>query len=197
MRNLIDRLRARSLPEEAEMAFDEEARDIPIFWLLGRTGAGKSSLIRVLTGLDEIEVGNGYASCTHTSKKFDFPAEQPLVRFLDTRDLGEAGYDPDEDLAACEGHSHAIIVVARLDDPVQGEVSDALAEVLRRRPDIEVLRVHTGVDLVADKATIDRAASTTSARFSAAARRDIPEVMIGLPPKAQPAPEDMAALVLC
>ncbi|WP_102108804.1 YcjF family protein [Oceaniglobus roseus] len=169
-------------------------RDVPVVWLLGRTGAGKSSLIRALTGLDEIEVGNGYASCTRTSRRFDFPAAAPLVRFLDTRGLGEAGYDPREDLAACEGHSHAVIVVARLDDPAQGEVAEALGEVLRRRPAMEVLLVHTGADLVADPAARGRARAAAASRFARAAGRDLPEVVIGLPRDGQPAPDEMAAL---
>lgn len=194
MRNLFDRLRAKTASGDVEPVLDEAARDIPIVWLLGRTGAGKSSLIRVLTGLDEIAVGNGYASCTRSSRKFDFPSDQPLVRFLDTRGLGEAGYDPGDDLAACEGHSHAVIVVTRLDDPVQGEVSDAFTEVLRRRPDMEVLLVHTGADLVPDEAARDRALASTSARFRTAARRDIPEVVVSLPPKGLPSSEEMTSL---
>ncbi|WP_334063333.1 YcjF family protein [Limimaricola cinnabarinus] len=172
----------------------EVDRDIPVVWMLGRTGAGKSSLIRVLTGLSEIVVGNGYASCTRTSRKFDFPQDQPLVRFLDTRGLGEAGYDPEEDLVASEGHSRAIIVVARLDDPVQGEIVDALQDVLSRHPKMEVLLVHTGADLVPDPAARDRARSATAARYMKAAGRALPEVVISLPRDGAPTAEQMEAL---
>jgi hypothetical protein len=42
----------------------------------------------------------------------------PVMRFLDTRGLGEVSYDPTKDLAAAESGSHVIIVFARLDDPV-------------------------------------------------------------------------------
>ncbi|WP_076449459.1 YcjF family protein [Roseivivax lentus] len=169
-------------------------RDIPIVWLLGRTGAGKSSLIRVLTGLGAIEVGNGYAPCTRTSQSFDFPAEQPLVRFLDTRGLGEAGYDPGEDLAACEGHSHAVMIVARLDDPVQGEVAEALQTVVQRRPGMEILLVHTGADLLADRSMQERARAANQKRFEGAAGRAIPDVIISLPQGANPQEDELAAL---
>ena len=37
----------------------------PVFWLLGKTQAGKSSLIRALTG--NAEVGNGFQPCTKRS----------------------------------------------------------------------------------------------------------------------------------
>ena len=197
MRHPFHRLRQSVRPDRAPRhpaAGADETRDIPIVWLLGRTGAGKSALVRVLTGLDEIEVGNGYTSCTRTSRKFDFPADQPLVRFLDTRGLGEAGYDPTEDLAICEGNSHAILVVARLDDPVQGEVADALRAVMRRRPKMEVLLVHTGADLVPDAGARDRARAATARRFRQAAGREIPEVVISLPRGGAPREDELAAL---
>src|SRR3712207_4708503 len=89
---------------------------LPVVWLLGKTGAGKSSVVRALTGLSEAEIGNGFAPCTRTAMRFDHPAGQPVMRFLDTRGLGEAGYDPAEDLATAEAASHLVLLVARLDD---------------------------------------------------------------------------------
>lgn len=45
-----------------------------------------------------MEVGNGFAPCTMTAMSYAFPQDTPVMRFLDTRGLGEADYDPDEDL---------------------------------------------------------------------------------------------------
>ncbi|QFS82569.1 hypothetical protein FIU97_07085 [Roseivivax sp. THAF40] len=196
MRNPFDRFTGQTPEDAADPPPEAEAmaRDIPIVWLLGRTGAGKSSLIRVLTGLDEIAVGNGYAPCTRSSQSFDFPAEEPLVRFLDTRGLGEAGYDPSEDLAACEGHSHAVMVVARLDDPIQGEVADALKAVVQRRPKMEILLVHTGADLVPDPAMRSRAKAAIQKRIEDAAGRSVPHVVISLPAHGNPRADELAAL---
>lgn len=194
MKNILDRLRRGASPKDDACDKEETAgdpkikRDIPVVWLLGRTGAGKSSLIRALTGMADIEIGNGYISCTRTSHRLNFPADDALVSFLDTRGLGEAGYDPTEDLAFCEGHSHAIILVARLDDPVQGEVANALRSVLRRRPKMEVLLVHTGKDLVPDEGERDRSRTRTAQRFAEAAGRELPEVVISLPPD-RPSPD--------
>jgi len=56
---------------------------VPVIWLLGKTGAGKTSLVRALTG--EGEVGNGFAPGTRGAATHDFPATAPAVRFLDTR----------------------------------------------------------------------------------------------------------------
>ena len=134
---------------------------LPVIWLLGKTGAGKSSLIRALTGLDAVTVGNGFKSCTRTAEAFDFPPGAPLMRFLDTRGLGEAAYDPAEDLRQCRDRSHALWVVARLDDPVQGEVAAALKAIRRAEPRMPAQLILTGADLIPPE---DRAAAIETMR---------------------------------
>src|SRR5438045_1238503 len=63
---------------------------IPVFWLLGKTQSGKTSLIRGLTRNTRAEIGNGIRPCTQTAQEYPFPsAEDCLLRFLDTRGLGE------------------------------------------------------------------------------------------------------------
>jgi uncharacterized protein (DUF697 family)/GTP-binding protein EngB required for normal cell division len=152
---------------------------LPTLWLLGNTGAGKSSLVRALTG--EAEVGSGFAPCTRTASAFDFPAGHPVLRFLDTRGLGEAGYDPAEDLATAEQGSHAVLVVMRLDDPAQGAVADALRRVRARRPKVPVLVVHTGADLVRDTGMQARARAQAQALIEVAAGGALPAVTLALP----------------
>ena len=154
---------------------------VPVLWLLGRTAAGKSSLVQTLTGESAAEVGNGFASRTRTASAFDYPADMPLLRFLDTRGLGGVGYDPTEDLAACEGGSHAILAVAKLDDPVQGELAEVLAALKQRRPNLPVLVVHTGADLIPDPQARARARLSTQARLEKAAGSSLPWVEAALP----------------
>lgn len=168
------------------------ARPLPVVWLLGKTGAGKSTLVRALTGLPEVVIGNGFAPCTRASAQFDFPQDLPLLRFLDTRGLGEAGYDPAEDLALCRKASHVILVVARLDDPVQGEVADVLATLRRRQGKVRALVVHTGADLLDDAQARFRARSRTQALFDKAAGTSLPAVELALP-AADPIPPEAAA----
>lgn len=153
---------------------------LPVVWLLGKTGAGKSSLVRALTGLTDAEIGNGFQPCTRSARSYDFPSDTPLVRFLDTRGLGEAGYDPADDLAECRNRSHVVLVVCRLDDPVQGEVADALAHVTRIDPEMQVILVLTGSDLVADEAARARARRSLAETMRRAARRDLPSVVVSL-----------------
>jgi uncharacterized protein (DUF697 family) len=156
----------------------------PTLWLLGKTGAGKSSLIRALTG--EGEVGSGFTPCTRTAQAFAYPRDTPVLRFLDTRGLGEAGYDPAEDLAEAERGSHAVLVVARLDDPVQGAVARALGELRARRPRTPVLLVHTGGDLPGDEGARDRARARAQKVMETAAGGRLESVTLSLPETAPP-----------
>lgn len=152
---------------------------LPTLWLLGKTGAGKSSLVRALTG--EAEVGQGFAPCTRTARAFDYPSDQPVLRFLDTRGLGEAGYDPAEDLAEAERGAHAVLLVMRLDDPVQGPVLEALAEARRHAPKLPVLAVHTGADLMPDEGALGRARAAQQKAAERAAGKPLPSVTLALP----------------
>lgn len=162
---------------------DPTARPLPVVWLLGKTGAGKSSLIRALTGVDEIELGSGFAPCTRNADVFDFPQDRPLMQFLDTRGLGEGGYDAAEDLAQCEARSHAILALARLDDPAQSDLEAALREVRRRKPNIRIIVLHTAADEVPDEQTRFRARAAMQARLEAAAGGQLPGLEISLGPK--------------
>ena len=73
---------------------------VPAIWMFGKTGSGKSSVVRFLTGAEDATIGEGYRPETKTSRRFDFPdAEEPLLTFIDTRGLAEAAYDPTDDIA--------------------------------------------------------------------------------------------------
>src|SRR5262245_61321057 len=117
----------------------------PVVWLLGKVQSGKTSLIRVLTGCSAAEIGDGFRACTKTSRIFDFPEEAPLVRFLDTRGLGEAGYDPSEDLAFSEVQSHLVVVTMRALDAQQEQVVDVVRQIRRRHPAWPILVVQTAL----------------------------------------------------
>jgi uncharacterized protein (DUF697 family) len=106
----------------------------PIIWMLGKVQSGKSSIVQRLTGATEAEVGEGFRPMTKTARIFDFPPEVPMVRFLDTRGLGETGYDPGEDLAACERQAQLLLVVLRAGDPAQDSVFEATRAIRARHP---------------------------------------------------------------
>lgn len=115
----------------------------PIIWLLGKVQSGKSSVIRALTGAPEAEIGSGFKPCTRASVIFDFPSDARVVRFLDTRGLGEAGYDPADDIAFCEARAHLVVVTMRAMDQAQGAVTEALTEIRQRHPDWPIVFAQT------------------------------------------------------
>ena len=117
-----------------------ETAPIPVLWLFGKTGSGKSSVIRYLTSLPEIEIGPGFRPQTLTSRQFDFPSpEQPVLRFLDTRGLGERSYDPAEDIRRFNDMAHVMIVTVRVMDHAVEEVVRSLGQFRRARPHRPVL----------------------------------------------------------
>ena len=137
--NSAQNLKAVLFPARAEGADAEialRARSFaPVVWLLGKVQSGKTSIIRVMTEGSAAEVGNGFKACTKTARVFDFPQEAPLIRFLDTRGVGEAGYDPTEDLTFCEDQAHLLIVTMRALDPQQETIVDAVRAIRRRHPE--------------------------------------------------------------
>ena len=122
----------------AEEIRAQARRVAPVVWLLGKVQSGKSSIVRA-TGTTRAEIGSGFKACTMTAAVFDFPSDAPLIRFLDTRGLGEAGYDPDEDLAVASASTHATIAVMRAMDPAQDAVVSVLVDIRRRFPDWPVV----------------------------------------------------------
>ena len=135
---------------DIEPAFTYKNQHLPILWLLGKTGSGKSSLIHTVTGDDSVKIGDGFRPCTLTACSYDFPQDKPLFRFLDTRGLGEANYDAREDITACQDRSHALVIVAKAEDPEQSSVLNALRQIRKSGDVAQLLLVHTGVELIAD-----------------------------------------------
>lgn len=119
------------------------AQPLPVIWLLGRAQSGKTSIVRTITGTTAAEIGNGYKSCTQTANLYDFPPDAPLLQFLDTRGLGEKGYDPTEDLALCKAQSHVIIAVMRALEPPVGVLLEALAAIRKADPACTIVVAQT------------------------------------------------------
>jgi uncharacterized protein (DUF697 family) len=136
---------AREQAAREERARERAQLTAPVVWLLGKTGAGKTAIVAALTGDPRAEVGEGFAPCTRTSAFYDVPAEAPLLRFLDTRGLGEADYDPAMDIEWCEGQSHLLLVVMQVDDPAQDTVPRVVREARRRHVDWPVVVAQTGL----------------------------------------------------
>lgn len=117
----------------------------PVIWMLGKVQSGKSSIIQALTGSTRAEIGDGFRACTKASAIYDFPGDAPVVRFLDTRGLGEVAYDPSEDLKISEQQSHLLLVVMKALDLEQRLVRDVARAIRARRPTWPVLVAQTSL----------------------------------------------------
>ncbi len=149
-RNPLNRLKNLLLQPKIDEQLLQDAiaqarqqQPVPVLWLLGKTQSGKTSLIRTLTGSPDAEIGNGFRPCTRTARFYDFPTNVPVVRFLDTRGLGEVAYDPTDDIRYCEEHAHLLVAVMRVSDPGQQAVTDVLHAVRKRHPEWPVVIVQT------------------------------------------------------
>jgi uncharacterized protein (DUF697 family) len=117
---------------------------VPVFWLLGKTQSGKTSVIKYLTGAEAAEVGRGFQPCTRFSRLYQFPTpEAPLVAFLDTRGLDEPGYDPAEDLARFGDQAHVVVVTTKVLDHAQENLLAHLRTIRHSRPGRPVVLVLT------------------------------------------------------
>lgn len=128
-----------------ESVLETHRQNLPVLWLLGKTGAGKSSIVQRLTGDTRVQIGEGFAPCTMNALHYDHPKGAPVLRFLDTRGLGEADYDPQEDLAMAQHGSHALLIITRVDDPSQEHVLSALEELKSTGQALAIIQVHTAL----------------------------------------------------
>lgn len=125
------------------LAHARARQEVPMVWLLGRAQSGKTSIIRALTGSERALIGNGFQPCTRTAEVYEFPAQAPVVRFLDTRGLGEVAYDPSADIAQCEARAHQLVVVMKVTETRPAALISVLETVRRQHPEWPVVIAQT------------------------------------------------------
>lgn len=172
---------------ELEAALDAHKVDVPVLWLLGKTGAGKSSVIQRLTGDTRAAIGNGFEPCTRTADTYDHPHDAPVMRFLDTRGLGESGYDATEDLAFSQKSSHLLLVLTRVDDTSQVALCEALKNVSTDSGSPPILHVHTALHTLDDEGQRQRAAEHNHHQITDAIGWEPPQVSVDFLPDGEAA----------
>jgi uncharacterized protein (DUF697 family) len=115
-----------------------------VIWLLGKVQSGKTSIIRALTGAERAQIGSGFAPCTRWASRYEFPnSESPLAIFLDTRGIGEAGYDPQEDFAAFRDQAHMLLVVVKAMDMALEQLVFVLETIVGEKPNWPIIVAQT------------------------------------------------------
>lgn len=93
--------------------------------LVGKPQAGKSSIVRGLTGVSAEIVGQGFRPHTQHTQRYAYPSEElPLLIFTDTVGLGDIGQDTDS-LVAELGEELAIRRSAQKAESSTNEGSDS------------------------------------------------------------------------
>ncbi|MBF0353122.1 MAG: 50S ribosome-binding GTPase [SAR324 cluster bacterium] len=129
---------------KAHLKTIQEQLPVPVIWLLGKTQSGKTSLIRGLTQNSRSEIGDGIRPCTQSAVLYDFPMEENcFVRFLDTRGIGESGYDPKEEMNLYKTQAHLLLVVVKAMDHAQEHVIQPLKTIAKEHPEWPILVVQT------------------------------------------------------
>ncbi|WP_159065024.1 YcjF family protein [Thaumasiovibrio subtropicus] len=163
-------------PPADEVPVEAALMTLPTLWLLGKTGAGKSTFIKTLTNDSKIEIGNGFQPCTQTASLYTFPNEKPLVAFLDSRGLDEVDYDPTDDIAYCQSKSHAVVIACALDEPDQASVIAAYKQALMSQRDLATVLVFSRKHkMPAEDA--ERAQTILQQQFEAIAGKALPAVI--------------------
>ena len=154
LQHFLDLKRLRSLlspkvdDEKLKAMLERMRQDTPppVLWLFGKVQSGKTSIVRALTGAERAQIGDGFRPCTRWSARYAFPnSDFPLAVFLDTRGLGETGYDPQEDLAAFQHDAHLLVVVVKAMDMALEQVIAALKQIVRAKRDWPIVVVQTAL----------------------------------------------------
>ena len=159
-------------------AFKHQLDTLPTLWMLGKTGAGKSSIIQHITGNTAAQVGTGFKPCTQTANSFDCPVDTPIIRFLDTRGLAEVNYDPSADIASCKNRSHAIIVVMKAEECEQSSLISALKSIKKIDSKQQLLLVHTAINNIVDSVERSKAIAFNQQQIETVWGASLPSVEV-------------------
>jgi uncharacterized protein (DUF697 family)/predicted GTPase len=115
--------------------------------LLGKPQAGKSSIVRGLTGVSAEIVGQGFRPHTQSTKRYAYPSsELPLLVFTDTVGLGDIDRDTQSliqelvgDLEAETNRARIIILTVKINDFAIDTLRQIAKELRHKYPQIPCL----------------------------------------------------------
>lgn len=119
--------------------------------LIGKPQAGKSSIVRGLTGVSAEIIGPGFRPHTQHTQRYAYPSEElPLLIFTDTVGLGDVNQNPQGiiddiagDLAQENKRAKILILTVKIDDFATDTLKSIIQQLRKRYPAIPCLLVVT------------------------------------------------------
>lgn len=115
--------------------------------LIGKPQAGKSSIVRGLTGVSAEIVGQGFRPHTQYTKRYDYPSSDlPLLIFTDTVGLGDVNQDTSAlieelmgDLSQESGGARILILTVKINDFATDTLQQVARQLRQKYPAIPCL----------------------------------------------------------
>jgi uncharacterized protein (DUF697 family)/predicted GTPase len=114
--------------------------------LIGKPQAGKSSIVRAITGVSDDIIGQGYRPHTQHTQRYNFPAEElPLLVFTDTVGLGDGVPETtavSEELRqelTTANHAKIIILTIKISDFATATLRQILQQIRTQHPEVPCL----------------------------------------------------------
>ena len=120
-------------------------------WLIGKPQAGKSSIVRGLTGVSAEIVGQGFRPHTQNTERYAYPSEDlPLLIFTDTVGLGDIDRDTqniiselEQELKQSSQRARILILTVKINDFATDTLQQIAQQLRKNYPDIPCLLVAT------------------------------------------------------
>lgn len=119
--------------------------------LIGKPQAGKSSIVRGLTGVSAEIIGQGFKPHTQNTQRYAYPSgDLPLLIFTDTVGLGDINQDTDELVAELVENlqeetrgARVLILTVKINDFATDTLRTVAANLRQKYPDLPCLLVVT------------------------------------------------------
>jgi uncharacterized protein (DUF697 family)/predicted GTPase len=120
-------------------------------WLLGKPQAGKSSIVRGLTGVSAEIVGQGFKPHTRYTQRYNYPNDDlPLIIFTDTVGLGDVGQETATvtadlltELEQGSDRSRVLILTVKVTDFATDTLHQIASQIRKQHPTLPCLLVVT------------------------------------------------------